>query len=33
MTNCADDFKPSSLVVQQTRIYYIVRLDTRATTA
>jgi hypothetical protein len=32
MTNCADDFEPSSLVVQQTKIYYDVRIDTGATT-
>jgi hypothetical protein len=31
MTNCVDDFEPSSLVVQQTEIYYDVRLDTRVT--
>jgi hypothetical protein len=28
MANCADNFKPSSLVVQQTEIYYDVRIDT-----
>jgi hypothetical protein len=27
MTNCADDFEPSSLVVQQTEIYYDVKID------
>jgi hypothetical protein len=27
MTNCADNFKPS-LVVQQTEIYYDVKIDT-----
>jgi hypothetical protein len=32
MTNCADDFKPSSLLVQQTEIYFVVRIDTGATT-
>jgi hypothetical protein len=31
MTNCADDFKPSSLIVQQMEIYYDVRIDTGAT--
>jgi hypothetical protein len=31
MANCVDDFEPSSLVVQQTEIYYDVKLDTRAT--
>jgi hypothetical protein len=30
MVNCVDDFEPSSLVVQQTEIYYDVRFDTRA---
>jgi hypothetical protein len=28
MVNCANDFEPSSLVVQQTEIYYDVRIDT-----
>jgi hypothetical protein len=32
MTNCADDFEHSSLIVQQTEIYYDVRIDTEATT-
>jgi hypothetical protein len=32
MTNYANDFEPSSLVVQQTEIYYDVRIDTGATT-
>jgi hypothetical protein len=32
MANCADDFEPSSLVVHQIEIYYVVRLDTGATT-
>jgi hypothetical protein len=32
MANCADDFDPSSLVVQQTEIYYDVRIDNGATT-
>jgi hypothetical protein len=32
MDNCADDFEPSSLVVQQTEIYYDVRIDTGTTT-
>jgi hypothetical protein len=32
MANCANDFKPSSLVVQQTKIYYDVRTDTGVTT-
>jgi hypothetical protein len=32
MANCADDFEPSSLVMQQTQIYYYVRIDTKATT-
>jgi hypothetical protein len=32
MANCADNFEPSSLVVQQTEIYYYVRIDTGATT-
>jgi hypothetical protein len=27
MVNCVDDFEPSSLVVQQTEIYYDVRID------
>jgi hypothetical protein len=31
MANYVDDFKPSSMVVQQTEIYYDVRLDTWAT--
>jgi hypothetical protein len=31
MTNRVDDFEPSSLVVQQTKIYYDIMLDTRAT--
>jgi hypothetical protein len=31
MANCANNFEPSSLVVQQTKIYYDVRIDTRAT--
>jgi hypothetical protein len=29
MVNCVDDFEPSSLVVQQTEIYYDVRTDIR----
>jgi hypothetical protein len=32
MANCADDFEPSSFVLQQTEIYYDVRIDTGATT-
>jgi hypothetical protein len=32
MANCADNFEPSSLVVQQTEIYYDVMIDTGATT-
>jgi hypothetical protein len=32
MANCADNFEPSSLVVQQTEIYYDIRIDIRATT-
>jgi hypothetical protein len=32
MINCADNFEPSSLIVQQTEIYYDVRIDTGATT-
>jgi hypothetical protein len=32
MANCANDFEPFSLVVQQTEIYYNVRTDIRATT-
>jgi hypothetical protein len=28
MANCADNFDPSFLVVQQTKIYYVVRIDT-----
>jgi hypothetical protein len=32
MTNCDDDFEPSSLIVQQTEIYYDVRIDIGATT-
>jgi hypothetical protein len=32
MANYADDFEPSSLVVQQTEIYYDVGIDTEATT-
>jgi hypothetical protein len=32
MANYADDFEPSSLVVQQIEIYYDVRIDTGATT-
>jgi hypothetical protein len=31
MPNCADDFEPSSLVVQQTEIYYDIKIDTGAT--
>ncbi len=31
MANCANDFEPSSLVVQQTEIYYDARTDTGAT--
>jgi hypothetical protein len=27
MVNCADDFEPSSLVVQQMEIYYVVRIE------
>jgi hypothetical protein len=29
MANCANDFEPSSFVVQQAEIYYDVRTDTR----
>jgi hypothetical protein len=32
MVNCINDFEPSSLVVQQTKINYDVRIDTGATT-
>jgi hypothetical protein len=32
MTNCADDFEPPSLVVQQTKIYYDVKINIGATT-
>jgi hypothetical protein len=32
MANCADDFEPSSLIVQETEIYYDVRIDIGATT-
>jgi hypothetical protein len=32
MANYADDFEPFFLVVQQTEIYYDVRIDTDATT-
>jgi hypothetical protein len=32
MVNCANNFEPSSLVVQQTKIYYDVRTDTGVTT-
>jgi hypothetical protein len=32
MANYADDFEPSSLVVQQTEIYYDIRIDTETTT-
>jgi hypothetical protein len=32
MVNCADDFEPSSLVVQQRKIYYVVIIDIEATT-
>jgi hypothetical protein len=32
MNNFVDDFEPSSLVVQQTEIYYDVGIDTGATT-
>jgi hypothetical protein len=32
MTNYADDFELSPLVVQQTEIYYDVRIDTGAIT-
>jgi hypothetical protein len=31
MANCADDFDPSSLVVQQTKIYYVIMFDIGAT--
>jgi hypothetical protein len=31
MTNCDDDFQPFYLVVQQMKIYYVVRIDTGAT--
>jgi hypothetical protein len=31
MDNFANDFEPSSLVVQQTEIYYVARIDARAT--
>jgi hypothetical protein len=31
MMNCADDFEPFALVVQQTEIYYVVMLDIGAT--
>jgi hypothetical protein len=31
-TTCANDFEPSSLVVQQAEIYYDIRTDTGATT-
>jgi hypothetical protein len=30
MTNYVDDFKPSSLIVQQTEIHYDIRIDTGA---
>jgi hypothetical protein len=30
MANCAGDFEPSSLVVQHTKIYSVVRIDTGA---
>jgi hypothetical protein len=33
MANCFDNFEQSSLVVQQTEMYYVVRLDTGATTS
>jgi hypothetical protein len=33
MANCANDFEPSSLVMQQTKIYYDIKTDTGATTA
>jgi hypothetical protein len=32
MANCAGDFEPSSLVVQQMKIYYNVRIDNGAIT-
>jgi hypothetical protein len=32
MTNYADNFEPSSLVVQQMEIYYNIRIDAGATT-
>jgi hypothetical protein len=32
MANCADNFEPFSLVVQQTEIYYDVRIDIGAIT-
>jgi hypothetical protein len=32
MINCPDDFEPSSLVVQQTEIYYVLRIDTETIT-
>jgi hypothetical protein len=32
MDNCDNDFEHSSLVVQQTEIYYDVMTDTEATT-
>jgi hypothetical protein len=32
MANCANDFEPSSLVVQQIEIYYDVRIDIGPTT-
>jgi hypothetical protein len=32
MTNCDDDFKPSSLVEQQTEVYYDAWIDTGAVT-
>jgi hypothetical protein len=32
MANCVDDFEPSSLIAQQTEIYYDVSIDTGATT-
>jgi hypothetical protein len=32
MTNCVDDFEHSSLVVQQTEIYYDAKIYTGTTT-
>jgi hypothetical protein len=28
MANCADEFEHSSLIVQQMKIYYVVRIET-----